>query len=92
MNNKSVLVVLLAGLALAACVDTRNMPNFERMSEQELAEYNSGRSLAQMIVCIEDDRSFSRIRRRSCMTVEQAYGSAQQAQQLGVLNTIPGYE
>ena len=77
-------------VALAACeVDTG--PNFERMSFDELAAYNQGRPLRQMIVCGEDNRSFSRVRRRRCMTVEAMYGSAQQAGQLGVLNTIPGY-
>lgn len=78
------------GLLLVSCVSTEGMPNFERMSEEELAEYNRGRSIGQMIVCMEGDRSFSRVRRRSCMTVNQAYGSAQQADQLGVLNSIPG--
>ena len=81
-------IVIVA--ALAACeVDTG--PNFERMSFDELAAYNQGKPLRQMIVCGEDNRSFSRVRRRRCMTVEAMYGSAQQAGQLGVLNQIPGY-
>jgi len=37
-------------LLLAACVDTRDMPDFERMSEAELAACNRDRLLAQMIV------------------------------------------
>jgi len=82
---------VLAGMTLAGCVDVRDMPNFERMSRQELAEYNSGRPISQMIVCGEDERSFSRVRRRRCMTVEQMYGSAEQARQLDVLGTVPGY-
>jgi len=53
------------------------------MSDEELAAYNTGKPLSQMIVCGEDDRSFSRVRRRSCATVEAMYGSAQQADQLG---------
>lgn len=86
------LSVVTIGFLLTACVDTSGIPNFERMSEAELAQYNRDRPLAQMIVCGEDDRAFSRVRRRRCMTVEQMYGSAQQAQQLDVLGTIPGYE
>lgn len=65
--------------------------NFERMSELELAEYNRTQPLAQMIVCSEENRSFSRVRRRNCLTVEKMYGSAQQASQLGVLSSVQGY-
>ena len=92
MKFLSGLFIIVVSMILAACVDTRDVPNFERMSEEELAEYNSGRPLAQMIVCGEDERAFSRVRRRRCVTVEQMYGSAQQAQQLDVLGTIPGYQ
>ena len=60
--------------------------NFERMSEVELAQYNSGRPDGQKIVCTEDDRSFSRVRRRRCVTFEQMYGSAAQVDQLSILN------
>ena len=77
-------------LVLAAC-ESSGVPNFERMNEAELAAWNQGKPIHQMIVCSENTRSFSRVRRRRCMTVEAAYGSAQQAMQLGVLNTIPGY-
>jgi len=86
--------ILLSGLVifLAACVDTRGDLNFERMNEAELAAYNRDRPLAQMIVCSDENRAFSRVRRRQCMTVEQMYGSADQAQQLDVLNTIPGFD
>ena len=77
-------------LALVACeVDTT--PRFERMSFEELAEYNRGKPLSQMIVCDDENRSFSRVRRRRCMTVEARYGSREQIGQLGVLNSIPGY-
>ena len=92
MKNIVGLVVVGFSLMGTACVDTSGIPNFERMSEQELAAYNSGRPIGQMIVCGEDDRAFSRVRRRRCMTVEQMYGSADQARQLDVLGTIPGYE
>jgi hypothetical protein len=43
-----------------------------------------------MIVCVEDKTTMSRIRRKRCATVEALYGSAAQAQQLGVLNTAGG--
>gem|GEM_PF-263162 len=86
------LCIVFSSIVLAACVDTRGIPNFERMSQEELAEYNNARPLAQMIVCGEDERSFSRVRRRRCMTVEQMYGSADQARQLDVLGSIPGYQ
>ncbi len=79
----------LLSLGLVACVAS-DIPNFERMSFEELAAYNNGRPLGQMIVCSEENRSFSRVRRRRCMTVEAMYGSADQISQLGVLNTIPG--
>lgn len=76
-------------LMLGAC--TYSDINFETMSKIELAEYNRTQPLAQMIVCSEDSRSFSRVRRRSCMTVEKMYGSADQASQLGVLNSVQGF-
>ena len=81
---------LLIAMALVACeVDTT--PRFERMSFEELADYNRGKPLSQMIVCDDENRSFSRVRRRRCMTVEARYGSQEQIGQLGVLNSIPGY-
>ena len=86
---KILLLTALSCLAIVSC--TYADINFERMSEAELAAYNQGRNIAQMIVCSENNRSFSRVRRRSCLTVEQMYGSEQQASQLGVLNSIPGY-
>lgn len=87
---KKLTLLMLFSMILTSCVSTEGDVNFERMSEEELAAYNATQPIRQMIVCINEDRSLSRVRRR-CMTVEQAYGSAQQAQQLGVLNTVPGY-
>lgn len=83
------LLAALAGLALAAC-ELDAVPRFERMSDEELAEYNRGRNIAQMIVCSDTQRSLSRVRRRRCMTVEAMYGSEAQARQLGVLNQVRG--
>lgn len=91
MKKLTGLLIAFTSLLLAACVDTSGIPNFERMSEAELAEYNRDRPIAQMIVCGEEDRAFSRVRRRQCMTVEQMYGSAEQAQALDVLNAVPGF-
>ncbi|MEQ8408158.1 MAG: hypothetical protein RKH07_07775 [Gammaproteobacteria bacterium] len=88
---KKLTLLMLFSMILTSCVSTEGDVNFERMSEEELAAYNATQPIRQMIVCINEDRSLSRVRRRRCMTVEQAYGSAQQAQQLGVLNTVPGY-
>lgn len=82
--------IALLSLGLMAC-EVSDVPNFERMSFEELAAYNNGKPLGQMIVCSEENRSFSRVRRRRCMTVEAMYGSTEQINQLGVLNTIPGY-
>lgn len=87
--NKLTLVGALC-FSLLGC-EVSDVPRFESMSEVELADYNRGRNIGQMIVCSEDTRSFSRVRRRRCMTVEAMYGSAQQASQLGVLQNIPGY-
>ncbi len=83
------LPAVLAGLALAAC-GADAVPRFERMSDEELAEYNRGRNIGQMIVCSDVQRSLSRVRRRRCMTVDAMYGSEAQARQLGVLNQVRG--
>ncbi|MEX2469007.1 MAG: hypothetical protein WD396_04560 [Pseudohongiellaceae bacterium] len=89
---KTRVLLALVTLSLSACVSTEGMPSFESMSTEELATYNRDRPIDQMIVCTEDQRSLSRVRRRRCMTVEQAYGSAAQAEQIGVLNSIPGIQ
>lgn len=88
---KPLFIFIFMGFTMVACVTDDGMPNFERMSQEELAQYNSGRPIAQMIVCMDDERSFSRVRRRVCATVEAMYGSTSQADQLGVLNSVPGY-
>ncbi len=86
---KTLLFSAIICLTMVSCVDPGL--NFERMSETELAAYNQTRTLAQMMVCSEEARSFSRVRIRRCYTVEQMYGSVEQADQLGVLNTVQGY-
>ena len=93
MKANSLFPIALFGLLVltTGCQVDDGIPRFESMSEEELAAYNQGKPLLQMIVCDDGDRAFSRVRRRSCATVEAMYGSAQQADQLGVLNSIPGY-
>lgn len=88
MNKLPILSVIC--LSLLGC-EASTTPRFESMSFEELAEYNQGRSLAQMIVCSDENRSFSRVRRRRCMTVEAMYGSDVQASQLQLLHSIPGF-
>lgn len=78
----------LSMLVISAC--TYSDINFENMSELELQEYNQGRSLGQMIVCSDESRTFSRVRRRTCATFERMYGSEEQAAKLGVLHVPQG--
>ena len=85
---KMLLLPAIICVTMASCVEPGI--DFERMSEAELAAYNAGRNIAQMIVCSEDPRLFSRVRRRRCVTVEQMYGSMEQAATLGVLNSNQG--
>ena len=89
---KTQVLLALVGLALSGCISTEGTPRFESMNTEELAAYNRDRPIEQMIVCTEEQRSLSRVRRRRCMTVEQAYGSAAQAEQIGVLNSVPGFQ
>jgi hypothetical protein len=49
----------------SACVSTAGEPKFETMSRDELAAYNEGKPISQMIVCGDDERSFSRVRWRN---------------------------
>lgn len=71
---KKLTLLMLFSMILTSCVSTEGDVNFERMSEEELAAYNATQPIRQMIVCINEDRSLSRVRRRRCMTDEQAYG------------------
>ena len=87
---KRFLLLLVLGLSTAGCVNTEGDINFERMSDEELAAYNQGRNIGQMIVCTEDTRTMSRVRRKRCGTVNAMYGSEAQAEQLGVLNSVQG--
>ena len=85
---KKLSLLSLICLSLSGCATSDDI-NFERMNNDELQEYNRDRSLGQMIVCSEEQRTTSWISRRRCATVEQMYGSVQQAEKLGVLNSAP---
>ena len=86
---KKLLLAAIVCLPLAAC--TYSDINFESMNPAELAAYNQGKPIGQMIVCSDQSRSFSRVRRRQCVTVERMYGSVEEAGRLGVLNSVQGY-
>ena len=88
--TKEIRFLAITVLITNSCTVDDGIPNFERMSEKELAIYNEDRNLGQMIICLEDKTTMSRIRRKRCATVEALYGSAAQAQQLGILNTAGG--
>ncbi len=87
---KQFLFLAVSVIFLTGCVNTEGDINFERMSDEELAEYNRGRNISQMIVCTDEARNFSRVRRRQCGTVQAMYGSEAQAAQLGVLEQVQG--
>lgn len=87
---KNLILLGLICVSLGAC-STYDDINFEAMNEGELLQYNRGRPLGQMIVCSdEQQRTMSRVRRRRCATVEQMYGSVEQAEKLGVLHVPQG--
>ncbi len=89
---KNIIVVGFIAL-LAACTTVDDgMPKFEKMSEEELAAYNAGRNLSQMIVCQDDTSTMSRVRRRRCATVEVMYGTGLSAEQLNILTSSPGLQ
>ncbi len=83
-------VLFILSAVLASCAIDDGIPNFERMSVEELAAYNEGRNLSQMIVCQEATTTTSRVRRKRCATVEALYGTAITAQQLNILNSGAG--
>ncbi|MBL6754760.1 MAG: hypothetical protein ISQ56_10945 [Pseudomonadales bacterium] len=83
-------VLLILSAVLASCAVDDGIPNFERMSIEELAAYNEGRNLSQMIVCQEATTTTSRVRRKRCATVEALYGTGITAQQLNILNSGAG--
>ena len=83
-------ILLFISAVLASCAIDDGMPNFERMSAEELAAYNEGRNLSQMIICQEITSTTSRVRRKRCATTEALYGTGITAEQLNLLNTGAG--
>src|SRR6056300_1720211 len=81
-NSMKAPVLLFLSAVLASCAIDDGMPNFERMSVEELAAYNEGRNLSQMIICQEATTTTSRVRRKRCATVEALYGTGITDQQL----------
>ena len=75
-----------------SCVVDDGVPNFERMSEEELAAYNEGRNLSQMIICNEDTTTMSRVRRKRCATVEAIYGVGLSVEQINILSARVGLQ
>lgn len=83
-------ILLFISTVLASCAIDDGMPNFERMSAEELAAYNEGRNLSQMIICQEATSTTSRVRRKRCATAEAMYGTGITAEQLNLLNSPVG--
>jgi hypothetical protein len=85
-------LLILVGLLLASCAVDDGMPDFERMSDEELAAYNKGRNLSQMIVCNEDTSTMSRVRRKRCATIEAMYGTRLSVEQINILSARVGLQ
>lgn len=58
----------LAILPLAACT-VSDLPDFERLSPAELAQYNRSVEFWDQVYCVDDIRAGSHIRRRHCETL-----------------------
>lgn len=84
--------LVLLGLLLASCAVDDGLPNFERMSDEELAAYNEGRNLSQMVVCNEDTSTMSRVRRKRCATIEALYGTRLSVEQINILSARVGLQ
>ena len=75
-----ILTFLLLVTVLAACAVQSDIPQFDRMSDTELAMYNSTADVPDMVLCVEEVRIGSHIRKKFCATLEN------QSNQLGVMN------
>jgi hypothetical protein len=82
-----ILTFLLLVTVLAACAVQSDIPQFDRMSDTELAMYNSTADVPDMVLCVEEVRIGSHIRKKFCATLEE-YANAleNQSNQLGVMN------
>jgi len=78
---------LLLVIPLAACAVQSDIPQFDRMSDTELAMYNSTADGPDMVLCVEEVRIGSHIRKKYCATLaEYANALENQSNQLGVMN------
>ena len=62
---KNILIITLA-LTFIACASS--LPNFNTMSDAEIAEYNRKVSTWNQVICREETHIRSRIPRRRCLT------------------------
>ena len=60
-----ILVLAISSILLASCANTGKI-NYNRMTSQEVAEYNQTVALMDQVYCTEDIRAGSHIRRRHC--------------------------
>lgn len=82
-----ILTFLLLVTVLAACAVQIDIPQFDRMSDTELAMYNSTADGPDMVLCVEEVRIGSHIRKKYCATLaEYANALENQSNQLGVMN------
>jgi len=65
------LLIFMALTGLAACAGTDRQPSFKSMTQQELALYNSTVAAEDMVLCIEDVRMGSHIRKKHCATLAE---------------------
>lgn len=75
---KTMVLVIFTIVAISAC-NTRQ-PNFSRMTEEELFQYNSTVGFFDQVFCQDEVRSGSHIRTRHCSTYGNTLGV--QAQRL----------
>lgn len=84
VNPMNRLVVgVIASLMLASCTSTK--VSVEKMSNMEIALYNSSVSFMEQVYCIEDIRLGSHIRQRTCATLQEMQDY--NANQIGIVNT-----
>lgn len=65
---RSPVLIVLAAATLVAC-NTSTVPDFKRMTEQELMAYNASVPFEDQVFCETAAHTASRIPRRSCITV-----------------------
>ncbi|MDP1931117.1 MAG: hypothetical protein Q8L60_06655 [Gammaproteobacteria bacterium] len=78
-------ILSLAAVALFACATscTSSDTNFRAMSAEQLAAHNAGLSAGDQVVCVEERRTGSHLKRTVCMTNREF-----QLRDLGVTDDI----